>query len=184
MTMEYKEHYSGRWIFFFGGVFWVPAIVIAYILMLDELLQEQTGRIILVTAMMLILFLAAVKILSVGITGFYVDGKKHLVLKEDSLEIIINSGKFKGTVYHFAYTEIQQFYFISDGTKKNKNNGRYYVKENSSGTISFMKNKLYYDVSVYNALPAAKFILENLEYYQIDNSKNELDKNGNYTPKD
>lgn len=182
--MEFREYSSGRWVMFCGGAFWTLAIPFAYIFMFGQLMQEPLGTAVFVSVAMALLLLGAVRFLTVGISGIRSNGKVHLVLTQNRLQIIVNSGKQRGRIHDFTYAEIKEFYFISNGTKWNKANGEYHIKEGSSGTINFSVDNMFYEASVYNALPAAKYILEHLQDPQIDRSKNELDRNGSYRPKD
>ncbi len=181
--MEYKENCRGRWIFFFGGLFWCLIVPLAYYLAFSQLIKESIGTIIFVSIAMFALFIGALVVLLNGISMLISNGKKHLVLYDEYLQLTINSGKRKGKTYDIDYEKITDFYFISNGTKLDKITKKYYVKENSSGIINFNVGNQYYCAQIYNALPAAEFILKRLQDEQIDKSRNELDKNGDYSPK-
>lgn len=178
--MEFKEYCEGRWIMLIGGLFWCPVIPFAYYLAFDQITSQGIGTAIFVTVAMALLMLAAIIFLVHGIWGLIANGKKHLVLSDDSLQIIVNSGKHKGTVHNISYSDIKEFYFASKGTLKNKLTGEFYIRENAAGLIDFRANGQYYCASVYNAKAAAQFIMNKLQDEQIDSSKNELDRNGNH----
>ena len=156
----------------------------AYAVMFKQLMKEELLNKIVVTIFMVILFLAAILLLKNGITGLITNGKNHLVLTEDNLKIIVNSGRYKGTIHSIKYAQIKGFYFISNKTAKDKTTGKYYIKEGSSGTINLYAHNEFYCAEIYNARRAATRILSKLEKSQIDNERNELDPYGNYTPKD
>ncbi len=167
---------------FFAGLFWSPVIPCAYALTFEELKKQNLGLIIFVSAAMALLAMAAIILLKGGISGLISNGKKHLILYDDGLQIKINSGKFKGKVHSVNYAEIKDFCFFSYGTCQDKSSGGFFVKENACGTIDFKVGKEYFCASVYNALPAAQYILDRLQPEQIDKSRNELDKDGKYHP--
>ena len=181
--MEYKEYYSGRWVMFSAGLFWGLLLPFAYAIMFKALMQQSVGMIIIISACMLILEIASIRAFEAGIAGFIANGKKHLILGDDSLQIIMNIGYDKGKIYNINYANIEGFCFSSNGTKRDKISGKYYVKENASGSIHFNVGKKDYSAYIYNALSAAQFILEKLKDEQIDVSSNELDKEGNHMPK-
>lgn len=169
---------------FLGGLFWTPIFPFAYYLMYSKLISESLGLIIIVSLSSLILEIAALLLFTNGLSMLIANGKKHLILNDDCLQIIINGGKYKGTVYDINYAEIKKFYFVSDGTKKDETTDKYFIKENSSGTINFYVGSKFYCASIYDAMPAAQFIINKLLDEQIDNSRNELDRSGNHHPKD
>ncbi len=181
---EYKEHSGHRWIMLAGGLFWAVALPAAYFLMLKSLLNENIGTIIFVHFAMAILWFASFVLIKTGMSGIMTNGKKHLILYSNSLRLIINDGKIKGKIFEFPYSDVSKFYYISSGTKYDKKTKTYYIKENSCGTINFNIGKDYYCASIYNAMPAAEFIISKITDEQIDESRNELDRNGNHQPKD
>lgn len=179
--MEFKEYCEGRWIMLIGGLFWCPVIPFAYYLAFDQIKSQGIGTMIFVTVAMALLLMEAIIFLVHGISGLIANGKKHLVLSDDSLQIIVNSGKHKETVHNISYSDIKEFYYASKGTTlKNKLTGASYIKENAAGLIDFCVNGEYYCASVYNAKAAAQFIMDKLQDEQIDASKNELDRQGNH----
>lgn len=182
--MEFKEFCESRWIMFFGGLFWSPIISFAYYLAFSQLVSQGIGTIIFVTVAMALLMFAALLLLINGISGLIANKKRHLLLYEDSLQIIVNSGKHKGTVYNINYAEIKDFYFVSKGTRQDKITGKFYIKENAGGLINFNVGDEFYCASIYNAMSAAQFIMDNLQDAQIDLSKNELDREGNHIVRD
>lgn len=176
--MEFKERCGHRWIMFWIGFVWLIALPAAYYVIFSQLIQQSLGIIMVVSAAMLILEFGAGISLKNGIVGLLVNGKKHLVLDDDGLQIIVNDGKNKGKVYDISYAEIYGFYFVyhRDSDKLN-------LKENAGGLINFYKgdpeDNIFHCVDVYNALQAAKFIIAKLRPDQIDEKENELDTNAN-----
>lgn len=181
--MEYKEYCEGRWIMFCGGLFWCPLIPLAYYLAYGQITSQGVGTMIFVTVAMALLLFAAILFLANGISGLIANGKKHLVLNDDGLQIIINSGKRKGTVYDISYRDIKEFYLVCQGVYNNIIS-KYYVKAHACGNINFNVGDKFYCASVYDATSAAKLIMDKLQDSQIDTSKNELDRDGNFIPHD
>ncbi len=181
--MEFKEHCAGRWLKFFVGLFWGLLLPFAYLLMFRKLMQENIAVIVFVTFAMALLLLAAVVLLKSGIEGLLCNGKPHLTLGEDRLQILVNGSKRKKIVYDFSYDQLEKFYFISNGSKLNKDTGKFYVKEGASGSINFNVGKTFYCAAVYRALPAAEYILQRLQDSQIDWTSNELEQDGTHCPK-
>lgn len=181
--MEYFEYCEGRWISFLGGLFWCPLIPLAYVLGFDQITEQGIGTMIFVTAAMALLMFAALVFVVNGVRWLIANGKLHLVLSEDYLQIIVNSGKHKGTVHEIKYADIKEFYFISKGAYNNIT-AKYYLSGKGCGTINFNVGDQFYCASVYNAISAAKMIMDKLNDSQIDKSKNELDREGSFTPKD
>ena len=182
--MEFKEYCSGRWIMFLAGLFWMPLIPAAYALLFRGLMRQNVALIILITLCFVLLLVAAVVLLKNGIAGLIAHGRTRLILLDDKLQIVATSGKGKGTVTTIDYPAIMDFCFSSRGTKQDKTTGLYYVAENARGLLIFNVKKTEYAVSVYNAYPAAAYILERLQEEQIDALHSELNKSGKYTPKD
>ena len=185
--MEFKEFCEGRWTFFFGSLFWSIAIPAVYGIAFKQLTMQSVSTIVIVTLLMGIMAFAAVMVFISSIKDIIANGKTHLILNDDSLQIVVNKGKLKGRTHEIDYAEIEEFYFVSDGTRKDKKTGKYYIKEKSSGLLGFYKgspeNNDFYKVTIYDAMPAAQFILGKLQDEQIDSSKNELDKDGTHHPK-
>lgn len=183
--MKFSEYCEGWYWFLLGGIFWIAAIPAALVLFI--LRAETQTEIIPAYIFMPILWFAAMKIFSVGVEGLRNNGKTALVLYDDSLDIIVHRKKRKDEMLNFKFEDIRGFYFVSNGTKFNKTTKQYEIKPNSSGTIYFALEDDSIDVysaSIYNALPAAEFIIANLDESQINKSRNELTKDGRHTPKD
>lgn len=115
--------------------------------------------------------------------GAVVQRKTALNVGEDRLQILVNGSKRKKIVYDFSYDQLEKFYFISNGSKLNKDTGKFYVKEGASGSINFNVGKTFYCAAVYHALPAAEYILQKLQDSQIDWTSNELEQDGTHCPK-
>lgn len=183
--MKFSEHCEGRYAFLFGGLFWVAAIPAALVLFILE--ADGQAEVIPAYIFMPILWFAAIKIFSVGVEGIKNNGKTALVVYDDSVDILVHYKHGKNQMINFKFQDIRGFYFISHGTKYNKTTKTYEIKPNSSGSIYLALEDdsiNVYSVNVYNALPAAAFIIENLDESQIDKSRNELTKDGRHTPKD
>ena len=170
-----------------GGLFLAVIIPVVYGVAFDQLILLSIGKIVLVSVFFGIFMLASILFVVSGISEFIANGKTHLILNDDSLQIVVNKGKLKGRIHEIGYAEIEEFYFVSNGTKRDKKTGKYYIKEKSSGMICFYKgspkNNEFYSASIYDAMPAAQFILDKLQNEQIDSSSNELDKDGTHHPK-
>lgn len=181
--MECKEYVSGKWVMFFAGLFWTPVLPATYALLFPELMCENIALIILVTFCMALLLFAAVALLKNGIAGLIANGKTSLILLDDKMQILTVSGKRKGMVTTIEYAAVSEFCFCANRTRQDKATGRYFVAENASGVLLFNVQKTEYYVSIYNAYPAAQFILERLQDEPIDLNRTELDKSGKFTPK-
>ncbi len=181
--MEFKEHCAGRWVKFFVGLFWGLLLPFAYLLMFRKLMQENIAVIVFVTFAMALLLLAAVVVFKKGKEGGVCDRKTPLKIGGERVPILVNGSKRKKIVYDFSYDQLERFYFISNGSKLNKDTGKFYVKEGASGSINFNVGKTFYCAAVYHALPAAEYILQKLQDSQIDWTSNELEQDGTHCPK-
>ncbi len=179
--MEFKEYVGGRWVMFLAGLVWTPVLPAAYALLFRELMRQNVALILLVTVCMALLLLAAVVLLKNGIAGLIANGKTRLILLDDSLQLVTVSGK--GRILTFEYAALSNFCFSATRAKQDKKTKRYYIAENTKGLILFSAQNTEYYVSIYNAYPAAQFILDRLQEDQIDLNRTELDKTGIYTPK-
>ena len=206
MEQEFKEKCNFRWVCFLAGLFWTIALPVAYAFMLKQLLSQGIIITILISPLIAVLWVAAIVVAKGGLAWIIANGKKNLVLHQDYLELYYNYGAQKGKSIRVDYSNIKQFYFVSDGTAKDKLTGKYYVKKGASGSINFSVDfnlveqfvspkvnrimqkyhqKSYeFTASIYNALPAAEYILSQIEENQILHSHNELSKNGTYHPVD
>lgn len=168
---------------FLAGLVWTPVLPAAYALLFRELMRQNVALILLVTVCMALLLLAAVVLLKNGIAGLIANGKTRLILLDDSLQLVTVSGKGKGRILMIEYAALSNFCFSATRAKQDKKTKRYYIAENTKGLILFSAQKTEYYVSIYNAYPAARFILDRLQEDQIDLNRTELDKTGIYTPK-
>lgn len=199
--MEFKEKCSGRWAFFLGGLFWTAAIPCVYAIAFKQIMQEKMGNIIFITIAMGLLLFGSLLMLYHGLNDIISNGKKHLVVDDEGVQIIVNGIKNRGKIYAFKYDQMLKFYFCSDGIKINQKTGEISIKKGSSGAINFSISKKYlpssiltpkqerimqkyhlkeldFSACIYNALPAAQFILSKLDTKQIDHTHNELTKSG------
>lgn len=182
--MKYLEYRQFRYIELIAGLFWTITLPIIIALLIKQ--EGISAQMILPYICILILLIAAICILLMGINDIRYNKKLVLTLNEDNLEIVVHFKKNQNKTVKIDYKDIKDFCFVSDGTTFNKQTKKYEISPNSTGTISFAKkgNKidLYY-APIYNALPAAKFILSKIDESQIDKTSNELTKDGKHTPK-
>lgn len=148
------------------------ALPVAVVIMIIKIVYSQFsgGEIVcLVFAFIAIalLELAAVKIFSEGLYGFYRHNKTAIIIYDDCVEIFFGRKKFKTDSRIVNFNDFRNFYFVSGRNSKQ-----------NYGTIFFdiADEKKYFSATVYDAKTAAELILEKLDFDQIDHRNNEVEK--------
>lgn len=170
---EFKYYSEWRYLETITGLFWVSALPAAVVIIIIKIVYSQLGgveTVCLIFAFIAIALLefAAVKIFSEGLYGFYRHNKTAIIIYDDCVEIFFSRKKFKTDSRIINFNDIRNFYFAS-GRKS---------KAGCCGTIFFDiadENK-YFSATIYEAKTAAEFILEKLDFDQIDHRNNKVEK--------
>ncbi|MDE6000746.1 MAG: hypothetical protein K2G96_00255 [Clostridia bacterium] len=165
---EFKERSEWRYMETFAGLFWILALPAAAVVIIIKIVHSQLSEGEIVCSIfaliaMALLEIAAVKIFSEGLYGFYRHKKTAIIVYDDCVEIFLSKKRFKTVSRTVNYNDIRNFYTVTGRSPK-------------YGTIFFdiADEKKYFAVTIYNAKAAAELILQKIDFDQIDHGRNDV----------
>ncbi len=186
---KYKERCSWRFVETLIGAFWslvlpVAAVLISVYADFPAYGATEIGCIIFAYITIFILEIAAFKFFLAGLNDFYFHKKVGLIIYEDCLEIAVRGKLFKKSFRRVNFEDITEFCASFDGivddlyAHSQAETSPYKAKSKMSGRICFgiINEKGYNEVSIFNCIAAAEFIMGKLDIEQIDTESNELKK--------